>query len=105
MYTARLTGNKRDTWTISPKVLLLDIKEIGFTQQFRDHCWVKITKQLEEVIPRNGNNRPIYIQFSAKKKLYMRRGVEEALTLSAVKNIKILTKKQYNFLTLSEVKV
>jgi len=105
MYVAKLTGNRREIYTMTPKVLLLDAKEIGSTNILRDHCWVKITKQLEDFIPRGNRNQPIYIQFTAKKKPYMRGGIEEALTLTAVKSIKVLTKKQYYMLTRSEIKI
>lgn len=67
MYKADIQRQFRDVRTGEPKVLLTNIlSELG---EFRDHCWVIITKEIEHLIPRKcGIKRPI--QFNATPKVY-----------------------------------
>ena len=67
-YTAKLTGNKRETH-LAGKVLLIDIiDESG--KLFRDHNWVKISNRLFKYMPK-GHHHPVDIQFTATAKEYL----------------------------------
>jgi len=79
---AKLTGNRRDVATGSPKALLTHIE--GFD---REHCWVIINDELNKHQPA-GHKRPIKIQFEATLKEYPKRGKEIGITLSSIRNIK-----------------
>jgi hypothetical protein len=85
-FTAKLTGNRRDTETLSPKALLILIdpsNELG-----RDHCWIDL--YFVESIQPKGHHKPKLIQFQAELKEYKRRGTEVDYTLTNLSNIKIL---------------
>jgi len=85
IYTAKLTGNRREIHTTTPKCLLTNISpdnELG-----REHCWVDLTDELAAASPA-GHEKPRTIRFEAKIKPYLKRGVHQALTLT---NIKILS--------------
>ena len=85
MYTATITRNFRDVNTVSPKVLLLNIREAG--KPFRDHCWVNITPELEKFIPYK-NTQKLRLAFEAKSKTYKTYGPEK-VTLTKFKHIEI----------------
>lgn len=80
--TAKLTGNRRDVNTNSPKALLTHIQ--GLTEEFRDHCWVKITKDIEKLQPL-GHQKPVSVKIEAKIKKYVKRGKEVQETLDVLK--------------------
>ena len=83
-YTAKLTGNKRDINTTSPKALLISINPDS--DLTRDHCWVTITPELGLIQPK-GHQKPIVIQFNAELKKYVKRGTQQATTLHKLTNI------------------
>lgn len=86
MYTATIYRQMRDTLTTTPKVLLQDVRYAG--KEFRDHCWVVITPEIEKFIPyRQGQT--LRISFEAKPKKYQTYGPEK-VTLQSIKDIKIL---------------
>tara|TARA_B110000046_G_C12939259_1_gene375032 strand:+ start:65 stop:238 length:174 start_codon:yes stop_codon:yes gene_type:complete len=55
IYTAKLTGNKRDVYTTSPKALFTNIQPLEGL--FRDHCWVEINDVISEIQPK-GHQKP-----------------------------------------------
>jgi hypothetical protein len=75
LIVAKLTGNRRDVNTASPKALLIDIE--GFD---RDHCWVEITPELDKIQPL-GHQRPVKVAIWAKQKKYVKQGKEQRQTL------------------------
>jgi hypothetical protein len=85
MYTATITRNFRDINTLSPKVLMLNIREAG--KPFRDHAWVNITPELEKFIPYK-NTQKLRLAFEAKPKTYKTYGPEK-ITLQSIRNIEI----------------
>ena len=89
MYTATIICTTRDVLTISPKVLLLDIKdEQG--NLFRDHCWGSITDTIKPFIPHH-NQVKLRISFTADTKAYKTyENKPEQQTLVSIDNISIL---------------
>ena len=75
-FTAFLHCNMRDT-LISPKALLTNIIYTNTEEQFRDHTWVHISKSVARVQPKDGNNKPLLIQFKAKVIEYISVGGKE----------------------------
>lgn len=88
-YTAKIVPYKRrDVKTGTPKVLLENIfSEDGI--QFRDHCYVTITKPIQNRLNCMRNNRTFVVELKATEIEYLRRGIEKALTLN-VTDIKVL---------------
>jgi len=84
IYTAKLTGNRRDVGTTSPKILLINIDPNDHLN--RDHCWVTITPYLEKIAPK-GHQKPKRIKFEADTKPYLKQGKEECVTLTNIRNI------------------
>ena len=85
-YKARLTGNRRDVETTSPKALITNIEPNSGLN--RDHCWIDLS--LVESIQPLGHQKPIWIEFEADVKKYIKRGTETSSTLTNITNIKIL---------------
>jgi len=85
LYTAKLTGNRRDIQTGSPKALLININPDN-DGLFRDHCWVELTPEIEAMQP-EGHKKPLLIGFEAKVKKYIKRGTEVAYTLHNITDI------------------
>lgn len=88
--TAQISRNFRDVATGVPKVLLRSIVNEN-NEEFRDHAWVPMNKQLQQFfaksLPKNGKR---VIQFEADEKLYEYRGEVFKKTLENVTNIKVL---------------
>ena len=84
-FTAKLTGNRRDISTGSPKALLTHIEPNE--QLPRDHCWVDITETIADIQPA-GHKKPIKVSFEADTKPYLKQGTIEAITLHNIRNIK-----------------
>ena len=85
-----LTRNYRDIHTISPKILLLDIRNDDGTE-FRDHCWINAS-EVELFIPKT-NRYKSTIYFTAASKTYQTRGPEK-ITLVGFKDITVVKKKK-----------
>ena len=86
IYTARLLPlNLRDTDGVDPKVLLQTVM-IG-TEEFRDHCYVSITKNkhLEQFL--KTTRKPVLITFKAKPVSYTT-GKQTLARISAIKTVK-----------------
>ena len=83
--TCKLTGNRRDIYTASPKALLIDLDEsiIG-----RKHCWVDL--HLVESIQPRGHQKPRTISFECKLKPYLKQGKITQYTLKSIKNIQLI---------------
>ena len=86
LYQAKLTGNRRDIHTMSPKALLIMINPAN--DLYRSHCWVDLS--LVEHIQPEGHKPPILIKFTADKKAYLKRGTEQQYTLTNFTNIQML---------------
>ena len=84
LYTAKITGNKRDVGTTSPKSLLIDINPAEGL--FRNNCWVD--SELVASIAPKGHQKPRLIEFEADLKEYRRRGTETSYTLTNIRNIR-----------------
>ena len=69
-FTAKLTGNRRDVETLSPKALLTNIKPSEGL--FREHCWVDL--EAVEAIQPLGHHKPKDIKFTAEIIGYHKRG-------------------------------
>ena len=85
-FTAKLTGNRRDVETLSPKALLILVdpsNKLG-----RDHCWIDLS-YVESIQPQ-GHHKPKPIQFNADIVEYKRKGTEVSYTLTNLSNIKIV---------------
>ncbi len=67
-YTAVITGNRRDTNLMTPKVLLIDVRYSDGTL-FRDHTWV--LEEYFKVIPKGHHKRKTLISFTAKEQDYI----------------------------------
>lgn len=91
-YTAIVSRNLRDVATGAPKVLLRDIQCEGVP--YRDHAWVEITNELEQLVSSIRGNKSVTITFSAKEKVYMYRGEVFKKTLKRVKDISIVRRRQ-----------
>ena len=87
-FTGKLTGNRRDTNTLSPKALIVFIQP--HDQLNRNHCWVDL--HLVEHFQPQGHEKPLYIRFNADLKEYQRRGTEASHTLTNITDIEILRK-------------
>jgi hypothetical protein len=85
IYTASLTGNRRETSTLTPKALIINIDPT--TELNRDHCWVGLTEEIERLQPA-GHKPPIRITFEADLKPYLKQGTMESMTLTNLTNIK-----------------
>ena len=85
-YKARLTGNRRDVETTSPKALITNIEPNDDLD--RDHCWIDLVF-VESIIPK-GHQKGIWIEFDADIKQYKKRGLEDSYTLTNITNIVIL---------------
>ena len=83
-FTATLCGNKRDT-NFDPKILLKDIEPNDTLN--RDHCWVQLTKPIEQLAPQS-HQKPIRVTFQATLKKYLKQGTTESYTLQNIQNIK-----------------
>ena len=82
IYTARLLPlNLRDTDGVDPKVLLQTV--MTGTEEFRDHCYVSITKNKHLQKFMKGLTKPTLISFNAKPFTYS--GVKQSL--SRISNI------------------
>ncbi len=85
-YKCKLTGNRRDVETTSPKALITNIEPND--ELDRDHCWIELS--LVKSIQPRGDQKPIWIEFDADIKQYKKRGLEDSYTLTNIKNIVIL---------------
>ena len=88
LYCAKLTGNRRDTETLSPKALLIFIRPHEKLE--RTHCWVDLA-MVEHIQPA-GHQKPKLISFYADIKEYKRRGSEVSHTLTNITDITLLRK-------------
>jgi len=93
MLIALIQGrNYRDIETLSPKILMINVKtEDG--EEIREHCWVKITDELKQFIPRT-NLSEIEIKFNAKVYTYIDKRGNKKVSLSKLKDIKIVSKSR-----------
>jgi len=82
-YIALLTGNRREVYTSSPKVLLTRVRKID-GKEFRDHCWISLSSKIEKIMPK-GHKKPIKVEIIADTIEYLRRGVEQSMTLKIKK--------------------
>lgn len=82
---ATITRNFRDVNTISPKVLLTNVVNDDGSE-FRDHCWVDISNEIEGFIPKT-NRYKVTVEFTASVKSYQTRGPKKD-TLCKMVNIK-----------------
>lgn len=85
-YKCKLTGNRRDVETTSPKALITNIEPND--ELDRDHCWIELS--LVKSIQPRGDKKPIWIEFDADIKQYKKRGLEDSYTLTNITNIVIL---------------
>ena len=85
-YKCKLTGNRRDVETTSPKALITNIEPND--ELDRDHCWIELS--LVKSIQPRGDQKPIWIEFDADVKQYKKRGLEDSYTLTNITNIVIL---------------
>ena len=85
-YKCKLTGNRRDVETTSPKALITNIEPND--ELDRDHCWIELS--LVKSIQPRGDQKPIWIEFDADIKQYKKRGLEDSYTLTNITNIVIL---------------
>ena len=85
-YKARLCGNRRGVGTTSPKALITNIEPNS--ELDRDHCWIDL-EAVESIMPK-GHQKPIWIEFDADVKKYIKRGLEDSYTLTNITNIVIL---------------
>ena len=85
-YKCKLTGNRRDVETTSPKALITNIEPND--ELDRDHCWIDLVF-VKSIQPR-GDQKPIWIEFDADIKQYKKRGLEDSYTLTNITNIVIL---------------
>lgn len=83
-YKCKLTGNRRDVGTTSPKALITNIEPNS--ELDRDHCWIDLVF-VESIQPKG---KPIWIEFDADVKQYKKRGLEDSYTLTNITNIVIL---------------
>ena len=86
-YTAHITGNKRGINLTISKLLFIDIIVDG--KEWRNHCWVNESKVLNKFAPK-GHKKPVKVQFTADTMDYMRGGIEEAQTLTNIRNMKLI---------------
>lgn len=86
--TAIISRNFRDTATGAPKVLLRGIQTPD--EEYRDHAWVELTKELKQVTNRITNNRSLIITLEADVKEYIYRPGVVKRTLTNVSNIKVV---------------
>lgn len=84
VFKAILTDNYRDTDTGAPKVLLKNIKQEG--AQFRDHCWVPLTKELRLLLRKYSKAT---ILFEGEVQEYLKRATTIQQTLTVQKIIRI----------------
>jgi len=87
-FTAKLTGNRREVETLSPKALLIMINPNNELE--RDHCWVDL--HLVESVQPKGHQKPKLIRFDADLKEYKRRGIHLSHTLTNIRDIEVLRK-------------
>lgn len=85
-FTAKLTGNKRETETTSPKALIVFIQPHELLD--RTHCWVDL--ELVEHFQPKGHEKPIQIRFNAELKEYKQRGKHISHTLTNITDIEVL---------------
>lgn len=83
-FSAKLGLNTRDVHGLSPKVVLREVINLDTLEEFRDHCWVKLTKPLLAILPTD-NSIELLIEFTAEPKSYYK-GQE---TLYKIENIAI----------------
>lgn len=81
MFTAFLQRQFRDVKTSIPKVLLTNITFEGGTL-FRDHCWVELTDELLDFVPRKCGLK-LMVTFDAQQMTYY----SGKTTLQDIKNI------------------
>lgn len=85
-FTAKLTGNRRDVETGSPKALIVFIQPPESLN--RNHCWVDL--ELVEYFQPKGHCVPIHIRFNADLKPYKQRGKYLSHTLTNITDIEVL---------------
>ena len=85
-YKCKLTGNKRGVGTTSPKALVTNIEPND--ELDRDHCWIDLVF-VESIMPK-GHQKPIWIEFEADVKKYIKRGLNDSYTLTNITSIVIL---------------
>lgn len=69
LFTATLSGQKRDTLTTTPKTNFLDIR-FQDGSLFRDHCWVTISERFAHLIPKSHKKKKTKIVFQARIEPY-----------------------------------
>lgn len=84
-FIGKLTGNKRDVATGSPKALITHIQPNDNLD--RDHCWVELTGTIKAIQPK-GHQRPRLVEFEADLKEYLKQGTIKQYTLTNIRNIK-----------------
>ena len=89
-FTARLTGNLRETHTACPKLLLVDIRYTDGTL-FRDHCWINLSTNIDNIRPKRGRNKPKKVRFSATEKEYIKSSLKYDTTLHKIHNITVVS--------------
>lgn len=89
-YTAIISRNFRDTRLTTPKVLLRNIKDES-GDLIRDHMWVLITKVVQDILPRCGDNQSYLVTFRAKPKTYQTDGPMKT-TLVKIRDAEMLHK-------------
>ena len=85
-FIARLHHNKRNTDRLDQKVLITGVHNEDTNEQFRDHCWVPITKKIEQLIPKTNRHHAV-ITFEADIEPYAHDPSKQKL--SRIKHIKI----------------
>lgn len=73
-YTALVASNRSHKSTGSPKILFRKVVNLTTGEVFRDHCWVDITPEVQEMLPdRLGDNNTYEVTFEALSKKYYNR--------------------------------
>ena len=63
-FIAKLNRNFRNVNRIDTKVLLTGVHNEDTDEEFRDHCWVDLSRSLEKLLPRT-NRKSAVITFEA----------------------------------------
>lgn len=83
-YKATLTGNRRDTATSSPKILIVHIDPESALG--RNHCWVDATAELSAIQPA-GHKPAIRVSFDADIEPYLKQGTIQQYRFTNITNI------------------
>lgn len=85
-FIAKLHHNKRNVDRLDEKVLLTGIHNEDTDEQFRDHCWVPVSKKIERLIPKSNRHSAI-ITFEAEIENYPYDASKQKLT--KIKHIQV----------------